>query len=293
MNSNKKLAISIIFLLIMGMTVLILNKGSHQPPMENSSVKGIRIVSMGPYATENLFLLGLGDNITALTIHDLPVRRAGKEIIGTLIDPNIEKILSMKPDIVIASKEGNMEGSLNKLSQLGIRTLALDQLHSFDDICRNFITLGRELNSEETAENILIQSKQRLDRIKPGPGKKSKVFFILGFKPLITTGNMTYIDEMISLAGGINIFSDTDKKWFACSVEEVVRRNPDIIFFTGMEKDTEFFGKRLPEIKAVRESMVFEMDDTVIGSPTPATFVDSVETIYGLISGKGKNVFEK
>ena len=270
---------------------LIKRRNSISPIMDENS---IRIVSLSPYVTENLYLLGFGKNIVGLTIHEMIEKREGKEIIGTLIEPNIEKIVTLKPDIVIASKEGNRPDSLRSIHQLGIKTLVLDELHSFDDICKNFTVLAKTLGEEKKAVSILTREKKVLEKIKETAGREEskKVFFILGFKPLITTGRNTYINEMIFLAGGTNIFQDVEKKWFACSLEEVVKRNPDVIISTSMEKDVDFFGKRIPEIEAVKKGNIFEIDDTVIGSPTPESFISAVKILYGLLHSKEKNVAE-
>ncbi len=270
---------------------LIKRRNSISPIVDENS---IRIVSLSPYVTENLYLLGFGKNIVGLTIHEMIEKREGKEIIGTLIEPNIEKIVTLKPDIVIASKEGNRQDSLRSIQQLGIKTLVLDELHSFDDICKNFTVLGKTLGEEKKAVSILTKEKKVLEKIKETAGREEskKVFFILGFKPLITTGRNTYINEMIFLAGGTNIFQDVEKKWFACSLEEVVKRNPDVIISTSMEKDVDFFGKRIPEIEAVKKGNIFEIDDTVIGSPTPESFISAVKILYGLLHSKEKNVAE-
>ncbi len=292
----KKVSIAgiCIVLFVLFLTVvfsLIKRRNSISPIVAENS---IRIVSLSPYVTENLYLLGFGKNIVGLTIHDLPEKREGKEIIGTLIEPNIEKIVTLKPDIVIASKEGNRPESLRSIQQLGIKTLVLDELHSFDDICKNFTVLGKTLGEEKKAVSLLTREKKVLEKIKETAGREEskKVFFILGFKPLITTGRNTYINEMIFLAGGTNIFQDVEKKWFACSLEEVVKRNPDVIISTSMEKDVDFFGKRIPEIEAVQKGNIFEIDDTVIGSPTPESFISAVKILYGLLHSKEKNVAE-
>lgn len=265
------------------------------PGRKEADGNNLRIVSLGPYITENLYLLGMGKNISGLTIHDKPEKRAGKEIIGTLISPNIEKILSLKPDIVIGSMEGNRPESLYRLGELGVKTLVLGELYSFEDICANFLKLGTSLGMEETAQNIVEMHSKSLKGIKKKAKReeKKKVFFMLGFKPLITTGGSTYINEMISFAGGANIFKDEAKKWFSCSIEEVIRRNPDVIVYIGMDREAGIFAERLHNIKAAREGKIYKIDDTVIGSPTPETFVNSVKTLYSLLYEEGKDAAEK
>jgi iron complex transport system substrate-binding protein len=256
-----------------------------------------RIVSLGPYITENLCLLGLEENIVGLTVHDSAEIKKGKEIVGTLLEPNIEKILALKPDIVIGSKEGNREGDLQKMHQLGIKTVILNQLYTFEDICRNLLILGKELNVREKAEHTVEYQKLRLKKIRKNVSRsartgRKRVFFILGFKPLFTTGSATYINEMIEYAGGTNIFSGVNKKWFSCSIEEVIRRNPENIVFLRMDEEHTVLWDRLRDVDAVNKNRTVGIEPTVIGSPTPESFVDSVELLRGqllTLDKKGDN----
>ncbi len=246
---------------------------------------GTRIVSLGPYITENLCLLGLEENIVGLTIHDEAERRKNKEIIGTLLEPNIEKILTLKPDVVIGSREGNREEGLQKMHKLGIKTVVLNQLYTFEDICRNLLTLGKELNVREKSEQIVKYQKLRLSKIEKNVSRsaqtgRKRVFFILGFKPLFTTGKATYINEMIEYAGGVNIFSDVNKKWFSCSVEEAIKRNPENIVFLRMEEEQTILWDRMRSVDAVKKHRMAGIEPTIIGSPTPESFVDSVANLY-------------
>ncbi len=284
----KKKAVLISLLLAVALSVVISRLAPGRKPVKQEGGVNSGIISLGPYVTENLFLLGLEKNIVGLTIHDSARRREGKEIIGTLIDPNIEKIVSLRPAIVIASKEGNRPESIREINRLGIKTLVLEELHSFEDICKNFQLLGDRLGAGRKAAEIIESRKLKLERLRAGlkSKEKKKVFFILGFKPLFTTGGKTYINEIISFAGGINIFGGVDKKWFACSREEVIRRNPEFIIFTGMEKETVPVREMLHGIRPIRDSDIWEMDDTVIGSPTPDTFVDSVEILAWKLHGE-------
>ncbi len=252
----------------------------------SAGAENLRIVSLGPYITENICLLGLEDNIVGLTIHDEYIRKENKEIIGTLLDPNIEKILTLSPDIVIGSKEGNRIESIKKLKELGIKTLVLDQLYTFEDICRNLAVLGKELGAHDTAEKIISQQKARLRDIIVIAGRQNtrkRLFFILGFKPIFTTGKETYIDEMIRYAGGRNIFGNVKMKWFSCSVEEVIKRNPENIVFLRMEEEQIILWDRLRDVDAVRNRRIAGIESTVVGSPTPVSFVDSVEHLYRLM----------
>jgi len=246
-----------------------------------------KIVSLSPYVTENIYLLGLEKNIIGLTIHDREEIKRGKEIIGTLLEPNIEKIMFLKPDIVIGSKEGNRQEHIEKLNKLGIKTYTLEELFSFEDICKNFITLGKILGRRDKAEEIVKMVKARLKSVESAAEKqkkKKKVFFILGFKPLFTTGNSTYINEAIMYAGGINIFSDVNKKWFPVGIEEVIKRNPDVIIFVTMGGEEKVLWEWLKDTKAVRNKKVFSIDSIMVCSPTPLSFVETAENLYKFMS---------
>jgi len=242
-----------------------------------------KIVTLGPYVTENLYLLGLQHKIVGVTIHELPEKKKNIEIIGTLLEPNIEKILTLKPDIIIASKEGNRPAVVAKLKTFGIKVIVLEQLFSFNDICANFLHLGKIFGKEKEAGKIIQNEKRKLGKLKKkfsqNPGEK--VFFCLGFKPIFTIGKKNYINEMIECAGGQNLFKEINKKYIPVNLEEVIKRNPDILIILKMGQDEKLldFWRGFRQLNAVKTNKLFTVQDILIGSPTPRTFVIAVEKI--------------
>ncbi|HRR95916.1 MAG TPA: helical backbone metal receptor [Candidatus Ratteibacteria bacterium] len=234
--------------------------------------ENLRIVSLCPYVTENLILLGEGNNIIGLTLEDEEEYKKGKEIIGSMLQPNIEKIVFLKPDIVIASKEGNRQESVLKLNQLGIKTLVLSQLFSINDIFKNFIQLSEITGKKKKGEEIVKKAKKKLKNLKCK--KRKSVFFVLGWKPLITTGKNTFINEIIEISGGKNIFGSIEKKWIQVNIEEVVKRNPDVIIYIEMGENFDQYLKYLNNVKAVKENKILEIEQYKIASPTPKSIVD-------------------
>ena len=245
-----------------------------------------RVVSLGPYITENLHLLGIDKEIIGVTIHEREERKKGKEIIGTLLQPNTEKILSLKPDLVIASKEGNTRQSVEKLKSVGLKVVVTGEIFNFNGICDNFLYLARIFNKEKTGKEIVKREKERLERLKKFFSKyrTKKVFFCLGIKPLFTAGGKSYIDEMIRFAGGKNIFGDIKRKYIPVSFEEVIKRDPDVIIQVKMGSD--FLWNKFENLKAVKNNRVFKVEPTLFCSPTPKSFVDAVEKIGRLIHGE-------
>lgn len=247
----------------------------------------VRIVSLGPYITENLYLLGIKDEIVGVTIHETPEIKKGKTIIGTLLEPNIEAIAALKPDIVLASKEGNRKISVEKIKKLGIRVETLDEVKSFSDLNRNFIRLGKLFGMEKEAKDIVANIKTRLENVSlKGKGAYPKVFWQLGIKPIITVGRDTLYSELISVSGGINLFGDIKRKYISVSAEEVVKRNPDIIIVVGMGEKEEAvkYWQQFPVVKAVSNNRVFYMEDTQFCSPTPQTYLENVLQLIPLFN---------
>lgn len=252
-----------------------------------------RIVTLGPYVTENLVLLGLEQNIVGLTVHEPAERKEGKTIVGTLLEPSIERIVRLNPDIVIASREGNRPDVVARLEKLGIRVLTLGEMFSFRDICSNLRTLGRAVGREKEAERIVRDASARLSELrrKHGASRAERVFFLLGWKPLITFGNRSYLDEMVRAAGGENLFHDIARKYLPVNIEEVVRRNPDVVLILDME-DGNGGGEenRLSLLEAAARRRVHRLPAAQFGSPTPESFVLGAEMIRRLLrTGAGAN----
>ena len=245
-----------------------------------------RIISLGPYVTENLYLLGMDKEIIGVTIHEKEERKRGKEIIGTLLEPNIEKILSLNPDLVIASKEGNRPQVVEKLKFVGLKVIVMDEIFNFNDICKNFLYLAKILGKEKVAKGVVKNEIKRLKKLQKEFTRDNikKVFFCLGIKPLFTAGKKTYIDDMIRFAGGKNIFDDINRKYIAVSFEEVIKRKPDVIIQVKMG-EFDFLWNKFKNIKAVKNNKVFEVEPILFCSPTPKSFVDGVEKLGKLIHG--------
>jgi len=234
--------------------------------------ENLRIVSLCPYVTENLYLLGMGENIVGLTLQDREKYKKNSEIVGSMLQLNIEKIISLKPDIAIASKEGNKPENIIKLKTLGIKTYVLAQLFSMNDIFENFIKLAEITGEKRKGEEIVKKAKEKLEKIKFI--KRKSVFFILGWKPLITTGRETFMNDLIEKAGGKNIFGQINKKWIFVNIEEVIKKNPDVIIYIEMGENFKSYIERMKEVKAVKENKILKIDPYKIGSPTPESIVD-------------------
>lgn len=244
-----------------------------------------RIISLAPSVTESLYALGLGDKIVALTIYCPNPNNLGN--IGTTLGPNIEQIVYLKPDLVIACEEANQIKTVEKLEGLGINVFFVQESKTFADICRNFILLGKEVGKEELAGQIVEKAGEDMELLAQRTEKHSpqKVFWEVGARPIITVNRESFVDEIIKFSGGVNIFSNLKSKYPRISSEEVVMRNPDVIILTTMGDVTDDElrrWKKYQHINAVKNNRIYILDSSLVCWPIPSKFVKAVEYLSGL-----------
>ena len=248
-----------------------------------------RIVSLGPLNTENIFLLGAGDRLVGNTIYCVrPAAAREKEKIGSVIQISIEKIVSLQPDLVLATGLTPAR-QLQKLEQLGLRVIQVQQPASFADICDQFIRLGQLLGRAGRARDIVERARRKVEAVTAAVADlpKENVFLQVGAQPLFGSVNSSFTDDYIVLGGGVNVIEDQASG--ATSYEKVLARNPDVIIIAmmGGEAGTAAREKkkwqRFSAIKAVRNERIHLLSPDLVCSPSPVTFARTLERIAGLI----------
>ncbi|HET9132145.1 MAG TPA: helical backbone metal receptor [Terriglobia bacterium] len=195
-----------------------------------------RIISVVPSATEMLFAFGLADRIIAVGDYDeLPPQYAGKPRIGGLLNPNIEKIIEYKPDLVITY--GSQEILRDRMKELGIRIYPFTH-GSIDQTLEYMVALGRTVGAEDKAHEIEQRIRMTFDEIrKHAPTNHPKVLLahdrsIGSLGSFYSVGKTAFQNELIEIAGGENIFADVDKEVMQPSIEAILQRGPEIIIET-------------------------------------------------------------
>lgn len=243
-----------------------------------------RIVSLAPSITETLYYLGALDKVVGITKFDdfPPDVKEGRTVVGGFSDPNIEIIASLKPDLIIAtSMHYKYLGQLEQIAPVIVVAPG-----NMDGIYQQLKLFGEVLNKQGEAEGVINFMKAKIDEIesKVGDKPKVKVFYIVWSNPLMTAGRGTFINDLISLAGGENIFGDV-KGWPQVSFEEVIGRDPDVIILpphAGITRE-ELCKSELSKTRAVRNGMVFALsDDDIISRPSPR-IVEGLEEFARLI----------
>ncbi len=248
-----------------------------------------RIVSLGPLITEMIYLLGADDRLVADTTYcNVPEAAKTKTKIGSLIQADVEKIISLRPDIVIANPLAS-ESQLKLLRRLGIRVEQFENPATFDKICNMTATLGELVGQADKARGIIDQARAEVDDIIRRTSKlpPRKVFIQIGFNPLHTSPKETFIHEYITFAGGINIAAD--EKSGNYSREKVLEHNPDVILIatmgsdrTGAEKEKQTW-LGYTALNAARNGEIYVLDPEILCSPTPVSFAEALAYIVPLI----------
>jgi iron complex transport system substrate-binding protein len=250
-----------------------------------------RIVSLAPSITHALYSLGVESNVVGIT-EFCPKGTTRKEIIGTMLEPNLEKIIALSPDLVIATKEGNKKEPVQKLIQLNIKVLILDEDRSYKDICDHFLNLAENVDKTAEALRIIEDSNEILARVRERiKGQKpATVFWQVGSRPLFTVGRENFINEITEFSGGKNIFSAIGRRYFQVNEEEVVKLDPDVIFVVFMgDISSEEIKKwrKFGVLKAVRGNKVLKVSQQEFFNPMPLTFAQAVRKISGMLHPEG------
>lgn len=242
-----------------------------------------RIISLAPSLTEELYSLGVQDKLIACTSYcTKPPGAIQKTKVGTVVTPNLERMVSLKPDLIIASTVTNTR-IMDKLKLLGIKVVIFPYPKSFSKICTQFLTLGKLVGKEDSAQKIIQETRKRVNstRTQTENLPSRRVFVQIGNNPLYTVTRDTYFQDLIILAGGVNICKNVKSGLY--SREKVLEDNPEVIFITTMgltgEEEKKHWEK-FTSVDAVQHKNIFLIDSERMCSPTPQNFVLTLEEMY-------------
>jgi iron complex transport system substrate-binding protein len=236
-----------------------------------------RIISLAPSVTETLFALGLGDKIVAVTSYcDYPPEAKTKQSIGDTQRPSIEKIVALKPDIVIASTSSQLEAFVRNLEGAGI-PVYVSNPRNLEETLTSIQAIGEITGAQKEAVALTAQLRARIEQVHSRvSGKdKPKVFVMLGAAPLITVGGPTFINDLITQAGGLSISADEKSDYPQYSLETVIARQPEIIF---LQAGNDKLPERLKQTSAARNGRLFHVNDDLLLRPGPRV-VEGLEQI--------------
>ena len=243
-----------------------------------------RIISTAPDTTEILFALGLGNRVVGVSTYcNYPEEAKTKEKIGTFQDPNIEKVLALKPDLVI-STGGVQRQFIERLEKMGIPVYT-SYPHNLDEVLKSIYKIGLVTGAEKEAKDLIFDLKFRIARVTSKVSKvknKPRVFFELWHEPLMSAGPGSFIDDLIKKAGGINLAGNARTAYPIFSLEQLVKEDPDVIIAaeSSMGGNPSDIAKRpgWEMLKAVKNQKIFTINDDIIFRAGPRLVI-ALETI--------------
>lgn len=244
-----------------------------------------RIVSLAQSLTQNIYFLEAQDMLVGCTSFCKEAVADKKDIVASAIMVNVEQVVLHKPDLVVATELTNPE-TIELLRKFKLRVEVFPKVHSFDEICKQFVELGCMIGREQKALDIAKKAKDRVSAIAQmasAKGEKPRIFFQLGTKPLFAVIPNTFMDDYITLMGGKNIAHDFTMP--SVTRESVIARNPDIIIIVsmGIAGDEEMQAwKSFKTLNASKSNRIFFIDSDMACTPTPISFVQTLETLIGL-----------
>jgi iron complex transport system substrate-binding protein len=233
-----------------------------------------RIISLSPATTEILFALGLGNRLAGVTLFcDHPAMAKKIPKIGGMSNPSLERVVSLKPDIVVMTTDGNPKEFEERLRSLKIKTYVFKarRLSEFPQAVREMgAALGVQENAAAFAETIEAaigrMEREKNDKSITTSGRK-KVLFIIWPEPLIVAGPGTAVDDAITLLGHENIASKVNAAYPKYSLEEILHQSPDVIFIgkghINMHEISATLLKKIKSVPAVRNNSVFYVSDSL------------------------------
>ena len=244
-----------------------------------------RIVSLAPNLTEIVFALGAGDRLEGDTdFCDFPAEAARKARVGGPINPNLEKIVSLSPDVLLATTAINRRETVEALSQIGLPVYVSDP-RSVDAMIASLERLGQVLDAGPKARELAADLRARLsglDRRLAGQAPR-RVLFVVWTSPLISIGRDTFLADALRRAGARSVV-ETAVEWPRINLEEVIRLQPEFVVFASAhasQTEREIADLRARpgwrDLEAMRRDRVVVISDA-INRPAPR-MVDAMEDL--------------
>ncbi len=244
-----------------------------------------RIVSLAPNMTETVYALGAQDHLVGVTTYcDYPREAAAKEKVGGPLNPSLEQIVALRPDIVLVAKTANRRETLEALERLGVAAYATNP-KSVEDVLESTRRVADAIGAREHGEALVASLRARLATLKQHLSGQPprRVLFVVWHDPLISVGRNTFLADALRWAGA-ELAVESDREWPQLNLEEVLRVQPDFLVFASAHaapvKDTVNELRTRPgwrNLEAVRQGRVAVISDAV-NRPGPR-LVEAIEEL--------------
>lgn len=229
-----------------------------------------RIVSLNPTTTELLFAIGAGPRVVGRTTYDIfPAEVHAVPDLGPGLRPNVEAVLATHPDLVLLYASADNREAARRLRASGVPTAAY-RIDRIADMVRVTLILGRLSGDTIAAHRTVDSVGATLDRVRRATAAlpHPTAFWPLWESPLLAVGRGSFLNELLEIAGGRNIFADLSQPSPAITFEELLRRDPDVIIAGASSKKRLEAIERFQTLRAMREHHVLVVDSTIATGPS-------------------------
>ncbi|MEW6545006.1 MAG: cobalamin-binding protein [Nitrospirota bacterium] len=247
-----------------------------------------RVVSLAPSVTESLFAIGLDQEIVGVTEYcDYPPQARTRPKVG-YARPNIEAIVALQPDLVLAPREFMRADVLGKLEQLKIPVYIIEA-RTIEDVPSNILTLGRMFERAPAANQVAARIRERIASVKQKTAAlpRLRLLYVLNSQPLITVGPGSFIHHLIELAGGTNVAARAAVPYPRLNMEEVLKEDPQVIVFPvgsaeGISEADRQLWQRWSMLSAVRQGRLHTIPSDLLNRPGPR-IVDGLDRLVRIV----------
>jgi iron complex transport system substrate-binding protein len=244
-----------------------------------------RIVSLAPNLTETIFALGLGDRLVGDTDYcNYPPEALKKTHVGGPVNPSLEEVMSLHPDLILATPTINRLVTVQALERLGVAVYVSDP-RTVEQVLSSTERLGSLLGASEQASKLVTTLRDRLDQLheRLSGSEPRSVFFITWVDPLISVGGNTFLGDALRLAGARSVIA-TPQDWPNVNLEQVVHLQPDYLIFSS--DDPEQIQHQVAELRgragwqgleALRQNRIVILSEA-FSRPAPR-LVDTIEQL--------------
>lgn len=252
-------------------------------------VEPVRIVALAPNVTEIVYALGRGNRLVGATqFSNYPPAARSLPKVGSYVHLDVERIAALRPDLCIGIKDGNPISAVNRLQSLGIPVFAVNPV-DLETIMQSVQSIGDLLDAAPEAGAVVVDMAHRAERVRARiatTDRRPGVFFQIGVSPIVSVGNNTFIDTLITRAGGTNVGAGSTP-YPRFSREQVIALAPEVIVISSMEREAVFEQVKAewmqwPSIPAVQRRSVFIAPPDLFDRPSPRV-VDALELLAAFI----------
>jgi iron complex transport system substrate-binding protein len=230
-----------------------------------------RIISVAPHTTELLFAAGAGKAVVGVSAYsDFPAAAKQIATVGSSAQLDLERIISLHPDLVVAWKSGNVARQIARLRQLGIPVFESEP-RDFDTIATGIERLAKLAGSSEQGKTAATAFRQQLAALSQRYAARTpvRVFYQIWPSPLMTLNHAHLVSQALKLCGAENVFGKLPQLVPTVSMEAVIAADPEVIFISEDSAKADTMWQRFAQLQAVKQKNIFSVNGTLMNRAGP------------------------